>query len=473
MEDKIICRICGEKFDKMLQFTAHLQHYHKEYTTKTYYDKFLNNNEGYCKICNKPTKFISLGKGYNVYCCKKCAWKDTDILKKRSETISLKTQEELLNWRLKNIESHKNKLTGKYISEKEAKIRQQASENSFKEYFTKCNCEFLKYDYENKRSVTFKCNICGNETTYVRSLIDRMARNKDYSICHFCHNHKSISYPEKELKNYIKSLNPGNIILNDRSLLNGKELDIVLKDKKIAIEMDGLYWHNENKVNSTYHLEKTEECEKKGYQLIHIFEDEWNQKKDIVKSRIAGLLGMNTTIGARKTICKEIDSKTSKLFLEENHIQGNCMSKWKYGLYSENELVAVMTFGYSRFKKGEIELLRYASKKGTNIIGGAGKLLSKFFKEHNVKNIVSYADRRWSTGNLYKKLGFILERKTAPSYFYIINHERRNRFEFQKHKLVAKGNNPNLTEHEIMKNLGYPRIYDCGSLRFVYTQNYE
>lgn len=114
--------------------------------------------------------------------------------------------------------------------------------------------------------------------------------------------------------------------------------------------------------------------------------------------------GQNTKIYARKTICKEVSYTEAKEFLEENHIQGNCISKYRYGLYYNEELVSLMTFGKSRFKD-EFEMLRFCNKKYLNIVGGASKLFSHFLNDHNeILEVISYADRRWSIGNLYTKL---------------------------------------------------------------------
>jgi hypothetical protein len=146
------------------------------------------------------------------------------------------------------------------------------------------------------------------------------------------------------------------------------------------------------------------------------------------------------------------------------------MSKWQYGLFYHDQLVAVMTFGKSRFGEG-IELLRFCNALNTNVVGGAGKLLARFRSDHpEIQKIVSYADRRWSAGNLYEKLGFELVQKTDPSYFYIVNHKRKSRLQFQKHKLVAEGADPNKSEHEIMKERKCPRIYDCGTLKYEWIR---
>ena len=293
-----------------------------------------------------------------------------------------------------------------------------------------------------------------------------MDRNNDYGICHFCNDRRFVSTPEREIRAFISKFYDKPIICGDRKLLNGKELDLVFPDVHLAIEFDGLYWHNDSIVDDNYHLMKTELCEKCGHQLIHIFENEWNEHKEIVKSRIKGLFGKNKRIFARKCEFSAITYADSKKFLDENHIQGNCMSKWRVGLFYENELVAVMTFGKSRFKD-EYELLRFANKLNVNVIGGASKLFSHFSKSHpEISKIITFADRRWNKGNLYEKLGFAKLYVTAPSYFYIIDRKLHNRVEFQKHKLVAQGYDKNLTEQEIMKQRGINRIYDCGCIKY-------
>ena len=158
-------------------------------------------------------------------------------------------------------------------------------------------------------------------------------------------------------------------------------------------------------------------------------------------------------------------------FLENNHIQGACSSKWRYGLYFEGTPVAVMTFGRNRFGEG-IELLRFCTAKHLTVIGGASKLFKHFVDAHpEIKQIVSFADRRWSGKDaFYPKLGFTLDGVTRPSYYYIINNMRHNRMEFTKKKLVDAGFDPNMSEHEIMLSRKIYRIYDCGNYRYVWKR---
>lgn len=318
------------------------------------------------------------------------------------------------------------------------------------------------------------CDICDKD--YEISLMTlRERRHAGYNPCVFCNPIgsilvKHVSDRETELYNYIASKYNGQIIKSDRTILDGKELDIYLPGLNLAFEFDGLYWHNEITKSSDYHVSKTNVCESKGIQLIHIFEDDWLYKSDIVKSRINGLLGLNNRIFARKCIIKEISNNDAATFLNENHIQGSCVSKYRYGLYFNDELISIMTFGKSRFSD-EFELLRFCNKLNINVVGGASRLFNHFLNNHDeIVEVISYADRCWSKGNLYEKLGFIKDGITKPAYYYIIDNKRQNRIKFQKHKLVKEGFNPSKTEHEIMLERKIYRIYDCGNIKYRFTR---
>lgn len=280
------------------------------------------------------------------------------------------------------------------------------------------------------------------------------------------------SHNEIEIGDYIASIiGEGNIIRNDRTVLGGNELDIYIPSKNIAFEFDGLYWHSEiKKPDKKYHLNKTDICLSKGIQLIHIFEDEWVNKKEICKSRILNLLGESNRIFARKCTIVEISKQDAKMFFNENHIQGNVNASIIYGLKYNDDIVAMMSFGGLRKNMGQnntngsFEMLRFCNKQGYNIIGGASKLFKHFIKNNNPNEIISYADRRWSNGNLYEKIGFSYSHKSEPSYFYVINGERKNRFGYRKDILISKyGCSPTDTEHNFCFSQGWYRIYDCGT----------
>ena len=355
-----------------------------------------------------------------------------------------------------------------------------------KELFTSNNNEFTEkskkihdnqYDYSKvdyKNSHTKVCIICPKHGEFWQIPNNHLKGE----TCPKCAK-VGISNIENEIFEYINIHNK-EFIKNDKTILNGNEIDIYNDKIKIGFEIDGLYWHNEiNKPDKNYHLNKTIECENKGIKLIHIFEDEWIYKKQIWKSMISNILiKTNYKIYARKCEIREInDSKIVSEFLNTNHIQGKCGSSIKLGLYYNNELVSLMTFGNLRKNlgqkslNGKYELLRFCNKLNTVVIGGASKLFNYFIKKYNPESIVSYADRRWSQGNLYEKLGFKFVKNTFPNYYYIINKKRYNRFNFRKDQLIKKYNCPsNITERQFCFEHGWYRIYDCGSKVFLWNK---
>lgn len=283
---------------------------------------------------------------------------------------------------------------------------------------------------------------------------------------------------EETLYNYIQSIVDTKCLRNKRKIIKNFEIDIYLPDYKIGIELDGLYWHSDVYKNKDYHLNKTEVCEVQGIQLLHVFEDEWMLKREIVKSIIKSKLGLiDTKLFARKCEIREInDNQLVRNFLETNHLQGFVGSNVKIGLFHNNELVSLMTFGKKRLSMGnktvvdgEYEMLRFCNKLNTQVIGGASKLLKHFVINYQPKSILTFADRRYSNGDLYKQLGFEHIGNTKPNYWYFTNNSliRHYRFGFRKDVLVKEGCDSTKTEHEIMSERGYLKIYDCGNMKFL------
>ena len=276
-----------------------------------------------------------------------------------------------------------------------------------------------------------------------------------------------VSYKETEI---VKFLGSNIVSTSNRKILgNNKEIDIVTS--KILIEYNGIYWHSN--IDKNYHLIKTNKAEEKGYKLFHIFENEWidNNKQLIWKSMLNSAHTKTTRIYARKTIVKEVSSKEAKEFLNKTHLQGYINSKVRIGLYHEDVLVSIMTFGKPRYNKDvEWELLRFSSKLNTTIVGGASKMLKYFEKTYKPSSLLSYANRRWSQGNVYEKLGFDFIEDTKPNLFYVDSKGNiHSRIKFQKHKLKDMLDNydDSVTGIENMLNNGYRTLYDCGNKKYI------
>lgn len=265
-------------------------------------------------------------------------------------------------------------------------------------------------------------------------------------------------------------------IKNDRKILNGKELDFYIPSKNIAIEFNELYWHSELFKNKNYHIEKTKMCLDKGIQLIHIWEDDWKHKTSIIKNMIRSKLGLiKNSIGARKCEVREVNNAKAKEFLNLNHIQGYVPARTKLGLWYKDELVGLLTLGKTRSVTGldgnDWELYRFAVKDGYTVPGGFSKLLSHFVKNNSVDKIITYSSLDYSTGQVYLKNGFTLNKITSPGYYWVIDGFKHHRYNFRKDKLVKEGADKNKSESQIMSERGYWKIWDSGNLKYEISLN--
>lgn len=319
---------------------------------------------------------------------------------------------------------------------------------------------------------TLKCHNCGGE--FKR----RLDNGRYYNIsCYHCEKENGVSGVEKNLREEIANFYKGEIIFNDRKILNGKELDIYIPEKKLAIELNGILWHsfgsswpnnlNREKEEKDKHYKKYKQCEKLGIQLLQFTDIDYFNKKEIILNIIKAKLGISDVrIYARKCEIKELSKTQKSNFCNANHLQGDGHSQIEYGLFYNNELVSIMTFGKRKITKGKpkMEIIRYCNKLNYNIIGGASKLLKHFIKNNQCSTLITYADNSISNGNVYKQLGFTLTKETKWNYWYFSynNHNKLlHRSNFMRHKLNTK-----LTEKEEMYNRGYRRYYDAGNKVF-------
>ena len=287
------------------------------------------------------------------------------------------------------------------------------------------------------------------------------------------------SKDEIELYDYICGIiGKENIIKNDRKVLNGKEIDILIPSLSLGIEYDGLRWHSESFFkNRYYHLSKTIEAKNNGINLIHIFEDEWKNRKKLVIDKVNHLLHINENkckISGRNCFVKEIEKETAKTFLNNNHIQGYVPATVYLGCFFEDKLVGVMTFLKEYDEKWNLN--RFATDIEFLCRGVGGKLLSFFEKKYNPLEIKSFADIRWNietNENIYVKLGFEKRGEIKPDYRYIDKTnpvERIHKFNFRKQIIHKRYGLPlSMTEAEMTKQLGYDRIWDCGLIKYVKT----
>lgn len=372
-------------------------------------------------------------------------------------------------------------------SSKEVKLKMQKTKQSNITLFERENNCTSFQKLVNKYGQGWKSLLHKNKLTVIENPtgFGKYVSNKDINkiekYASEPHDVFSVSCLEKKVRAFVMSIYKGEVLFNKRNIISDDkgvmELDIYIPTKKVAIEVNGIYWHSTNVVDNDFHLRKTKAAEKLGLRLIHIFEDEWKYKQEICKSVIASALGVyQNTYFARKCVVKVINQKTYTDFLNKTHLQGTVNSKHRYGLFYNDELIQVIGIGHSRFSQDKFELHRMCTKLFSRVTGGFSKLLK--FAERDIKKLyyidnfqlISFVDRAKFNGKGYEATGFERVGDVKPSYYYIHPNEfqHKNRMSFQKHKLTSLLENydPNLSERENVLNNGYLCIYDCGNKKY-------
>lgn len=322
--------------------------------------------------------------------------------------------------------------------------------------------------------------ICSKGHVWSAKISDRVFHKSECPSCPV-----QVSKPEQELIDIVQKLCP-NVKTFDRSVLNGKELDIYVPDKNFAIEFNGVYWHTEAKgKDANYHYSKFNECLEKGIYLYQVWSDDWSNpvRRSAIVRGIAHRIGgyekiseilphlphyVKGSIGARKTKVKKLNYIEAKTFLDSNHIQGSCIGSAYYGLIdSDSNLRAVMVMRKTN-KTGEYYLDRYAT--AGNVQGGFTKLLQIVKKDLKAKKIITFSDNSISNGGLYERNGFTVDKILPPDYSYFVKGERIHKFNY---RIKRFKDDPQLIYNEgmsekdlaILNNL--PRVWDSGKVRWV------
>lgn len=463
------CEICEKTVKNLNGLSKHIPIHN--ITSEQYYLKFIGNKQK-CEECGGDTKFKNLVNGYQKFCSLKCSNNNEERIQKFKNSYLLNNNmTEVKEKRYKtNLELYGNEIANRNEEIKKRNTEAFLNRQVYKKIklLEELDLEVINPQLHSSTITTelkFKCKKCNK--IFIDTIFNITQRIYKCS----CQRPKTGSINENKVKDFISEiLVDEELVFNKK--IDGYEFDILIPNKKVAIEYNGLYWHSEqilkNPVN--YHLNKKQICNKYNIKLIQIFEDEWIEKNEIVKNRLSYLLGIcKNKIYARNCLVKNISYIDKKTFLNEYHIQGDYSSSVNIGAYYNNELVAVMTFSKGNISKGSHyiqdnwELSRYCCKFNIVVIGIASKLLSYFKKNYSWKYIYSYADARWSDGFLYSKLGFSFEYMTDPNYWYTKDGFKRiNRFNLRKRPEEPK----DIPEWVLREKEGYYKIWDCGNYKF-------
>lgn len=278
-----------------------------------------------------------------------------------------------------------------------------------------------------------------------------------------------VSSAEKEIREFFQTTHNLEVIGSAFNVIGGKQLDLFFPEQKLAVEYNGCFFHSEGNGGREFakwrHVEKTQACEDKGIQLVHVWEDEWMQSKQKVLRLLEAKLGvLRPRLYARQT--KVVRSPSTVDFFKENHIQGHSHGSIVYGLEFDGELVAAMSF-LKTTQSGVYELNRFAT---SGVCGAFSKLLKVFCKEVEWSQIVSFGDRCVVSRlrNVYLEHGFKELSVSPPDYRYTSGQcDRIHKFNFRKAVLSRKfGLDPSLSEQEMANKLGFKRIYNCGLIKY-------
>ena len=326
-----------------------------------------------------------------------------------------------------------------------------------------------KYDYSKSvyRSVNHKIEIiCPEHGSFWQQASYHLIGQNGCKRC-------TTSSIQNKVLNHIKEHYAEEILEGNTTVIKPYELDIYLPKLRLAIEVNGNYWHSYNKLETTTqkmrHHAKATLCQQHNIQLMQFTETEINDRWPIVCSMINHKLGLSTKVYARECSILELNAEKSRKFLDESHIAGFCGATVYYALCYNNTIYAMATFTK---KNGAWEIMRFANKLNYTAVGGFSKLLSHFVKKCNPNKLITYSDRRFSNqANLYASNGFKLIGVTKPNYVYLTSGANfaGSRQKFQKHKLhkILPNFKPFLSESENMFGGGFRRLWDAGHFKFV------
>lgn len=289
----------------------------------------------------------------------------------------------------------------------------------------------------------------------------------------------NISNNSKINQEFASLLTRENIEFEREFSLGSKSFDFKVKD--ILIEINPTITHNStfspfknNKgQDPKYHQEKSILAETNGFRCIHVWD--WDDKEKIINS-----LKTKKKIYARDCVIKELNKEDTDTFLNKYHFQNTCKNQTiRIGLFSNNELVQVISFGKPRFNKNyQYELLRLCTKFDYIIIGGSEKLFKYFINKYKPESIISYCDRSKFKGDVYQSLGFTLINKGIPTkHWYNLKTKkhlldsslRARGFDIllgKEYGCFGKGTSNN----ELMLKHGFVEIYDCGQASYKYIR---
>lgn len=340
----------------------------------------------------------------------------------------------------------------------------------------------------------------GITTTWLKHFmdLDLLYANSEYLSTHS-------SQHENRVEELLKSLNIS-YQKNNRTILNGQELDFYIEEKSLAIEINPNQSHNSNKYatqasrsmfnltkESTYHFNKYQACEGQGITLLQLFSYDLDPItfENKTKHHLTALLtGYTERIYARNIEIKHVKAtQDARLFLNTYHTQGASKASEYYELRYQNRLVGVASF--TKRHNGTIELKRMCFAPYIQIVGGVSKIIKTYFKDHpELDELYSFSDNNYGNGQGYASAGAEFVHETGPSLVFVSPTDPQDRYSWQvatswsmkqgiiHDDLNNTGQTDNAEEyvelylsHRTDNKTGYDRIYTAGSKLWKFTRD--
>jgi DNA-directed RNA polymerase subunit RPC12/RpoP len=502
-----ICKECGKEFSDL---GKHLKHHH--ITSKEYYDKHVG-SPNVCPVCGKETGFCSLTIGYYICCSRKCSQNAEHTIKKKKETFMNNYGSEYYMSSAEGKEKIKNGFIKKYGEDNPMKcpeVREKLKQsiiNKFGVDNVSKNKEIMDKIQKGRKETFYNRlidgervnNLCKPDFTIdqFNGVLDEKQypwicnqcnkrffdsiNNGEMPRCPSCFPKAQVRYSSYELEiiEFLKTLG-----FKDHEILKGSrieifplELDIYIPCCNFAIEFDGIYWHSEdgpNHTSSKYHLKKTRDCNKLGIDLLHIFEDDWINKKEIVQSIIRNLLKVQKNIISSSS-CNilSVSEDVSAEFLEKNHLNSHDLKdSTSLGLYYKDVLLSIMLFSHTNQRSWI--LMDYVELVDHSVMDGFSTLLLQFIEDYNPLEIITVHDRKYPVNPEILFFGFQLVKKLNPTYYILDGTKRLGRlqrlgYENPNTSLLVDCYDSSMSDWENLKNNRYNRIWDCGHLVYSYV----
>ena len=271
------------------------------------------------------------------------------------------------------------------------------------------------------------------------------------------------SRAQAEISAYVESLG-FKVAQNVRGLItpSRQEIDVLVPERMFGIEFNGLYWHSEPAGrDERYHADKTRRCAAVGIKLLHVFEDDWHERRRIIESLIRHRLELSQRkFHARKCKIVKVDPSRRKQFFDTNHLDGDVAATACFGLEHEGELVAALSMRrpFHRAYSSQLEIARSCSILNTTVRGGLSRLIHRAIEHaatENAAGLITYVDTRVGTGAGYARAGMKKIGETRPRFWWTDFRRRFNRFKFKANALEG------LSERQVAARAGVVKIWGC------------